>query len=130
MFQMSRYNTFENVLSDCYIAKKTGINSDDYGNMIPEYELYSSKPFHINIQQVNQSSDVQAFGEKVNRMKVALLKGEDKIEFLKNVKEFDLAYLDGANPDNEEVVGSNANYRVYSIKPQNVALLVYFEKLL
>ena len=41
-----------------------------------------------------------------------------------------LTYLDGATPNNEEVVGSNANYRVYSIKPQNVALLVYFEKII
>lgn len=127
---MSRYDTFENVLSDCFIANKKQIITDDYGNEIPEYELYSDKPFRLNIQQINQSSDVQTFGEKVNRMKVALLKGEDKINFLKNVKEFDLAYLDGATPDNEEVVGSNANYRVYSIKPQNVALLVYFEKII
>ena len=127
---MSRYDTFENVLSDCFIANKKQIITDDYGNEIPEYELYSDKPFRLNIQQINQSSDIQTFGEKVNRMKVALIQGDTKIEFLKNVKEFDLAYLDGATPDNEEVVGSNANYRVYSIKPQNVALLVYFEKLI
>ena len=126
---MNRYNTFENVLSDCYIAKKNKSTKDDYGNEIPNYKLYSDKPFRLNIQQINQSSDIQTFGEKVNRMKVALIKGEEK-EIFKNFNEFDLAYLDGATPNNEEVVGSNANYRVYSIKPQNVALLVYFEKII
>ena len=45
------------------------------------------------------------------------------------IKENDLAYLDGATPENEEIYGDNANYRVDSVRYQNKKVAIYFEKL-
>ena len=45
------------------------------------------------------------------------------------IKENDLAYLDGATPENEKNNGDNANYRVDSIRKQNRKIAIYFEKL-
>ena len=45
------------------------------------------------------------------------------------MKNYDLVYLYGASPENEEYNGQNANYRVITFIPQNTKILVYFEKL-
>lgn len=128
MFDVTNYDTFQNVTSPCYIAKYKGEVEDSYGNKTPIYDAPNEKPYEWNIQNASQSSETYAFGEKIINMKVALLKGIDRDEFINQFSEFDLAYLDGATPDGEEVIGDNANYRIYAIKPQNVALLIYFEK--
>lgn len=116
----------ENILnyrSKCYIAKKLPSTYDDYGNLIPNYD----KPveYYFNIQPVTSSSEMQAFGELIPRMKVAVISRklyEGKFD------EFDLAYLDGSSPDNEDVIGDNANYRIYSVQSQNAIIRVYFLK--
>ena len=45
------------------------------------------------------------------------------------INEKDKAYLYGINPDNEKVYGSKANYRIDTVRPQGVKLLVYFERI-
>ena len=60
-------------------------------------------------------------------MKVAVITNRKKYD--NKFKEFDLAYLDGATPEGETINGANANYRIYSVQPQNVVIRVFFIKL-
>ena len=113
-----------NYKTDCYIAKKLDVEYDEYGNQIEKYD--TPKPFSFNIQPVNSSSEIQAFGEKATSMRKALV---SKKIYLNEFKEFDKVYLDGATPENETINGANANYRIYAINPQNVALIIYMTKL-
>lgn len=124
MFEGAMFNTFTNVKSKCYIGSKLESTFDDSGNEIKNYD----KPikYSFNIQPVTLSSDIQAFGENANKMKVALITNRKKYEG--KFKEFDCAYLDGATPEGEKINGQNANYRIYSVQPQNVAIRVFFIK--
>ena len=130
MFEGSTYDTFRNVKSKCYIGSKLDSTFDDNGNEKPVYD----KPveYFFNIQPINSltasSSEIQSFGENINRMKVAVITNRAKYD--NKFKEFDCAYLDGATPDKELVNGQNANYRVYSVQPQNVAIRVFFIKII
>ena len=114
-----------NYKTDCYIAGKLDVEYDEYGNQI---EVYAKpEPFSFNIQPVNTTSERQAFGERSVSMKRALV---SKNEYFGKFKEFDKVYLDGATPDNELDYGDNANYRIYAINPQNVAMVIYFSKII
>lgn len=126
MFEGVQYNTFTNVKSKCYIGSKLDSTFNDYGDEIKQY----AKPekYYFNIQPVTLSSDIQAFGENANKMKVAVITNRAKYD--NKFKEFDCAYLDGATPEGEQVNGQNANYRIYSVQPQNVAIRVFFIKII
>lgn len=129
-FNFRTYNSFENVLSACYIAKRTGLETDKYGNSIPVYGQANAKPYMWNIQPVKVDSDINSFGEEIIDMRVAMLVGEEAKKYKNYFKEYDVAYLDGASPADEVVNGSNANYEIYAVRPQNVALLIYFKKII
>lgn len=124
MFEGAKFNTFTNVKSRCYIGSKLASTFDDSGNEIKNYD--KPKEYSFNIQPVTLSSDIQAFGENSNKMKVAVITNRKKYEG--KFKEFDCAYLDGATPEGEKINGQNANYRIYSVQPQNVAIRVFFIK--
>lgn len=124
MFEGASYDTFKNVKSVCYIGTKLDSTFDDYGNEITNYDI--PQKYLFNIQPVTLSSDIQTFGENSNKMKVAVITNRAKYD--NKFKEFDCAYLDGATPDGEVVNGEKANYRVYSVQPQNVAIRVFFLK--
>ena len=110
--------------SKCYIASKLSVEEDEYGNQIETYA--QPKAYMFNIQPVTAESEIQAFGELAPKMKRALI---SKRVYLNKFKEFDKVYLDGATPNGELAFGDNANYRIYSIQPQNVAMMVYFLKI-
>ena len=130
MFNFKKYDSFKNVLSDCYIARRDkDLSFDDYGNSIPQYEKPNSSPYKWNIQPLKIDSSTDSFGERKIKMKVAMLVGEEAQKYKNAFQEYDLAYLDGAKPDGEQVNGEKANYRIYAVRPQNVALLIYFEKI-
>lgn len=129
MFSTARYDTFKNVKSDCYIAKKLGVKEDDSGNEYPYYDKPNEEPYEWNIQPLEQSSENMAFGEDILRMKLAVITGEEKDKYINAFNEYDLAYLDGATPENESINGENANYRIFAVQSQNVALLIYFKKI-
>lgn len=125
---MFDFDFFENdttdYKTDCYIAKKLPVVEDEYGNQLEVYD--KPEPFSFNIQPVNSSSEIQAFGERHIKMRKALV---SKSEYLNKFNEFDKVYLDGATPNGETKNGANANYRIYAINPQNVAIIIYFIKL-
>lgn len=129
MFEGVKFNTFENVKSKCYIGSKLESEFDDNGNEIKKYD--TPEKYFFNIQPVTvagNSSEIQAFGENANRMKVAVITNRKKYEG--KFKEFDCAYLDGATPEGESINGQNANYRVHSVQTQNVVIRVFFIKII
>ena len=66
--------------------------------------------------------------KKVNSLKITDFNIKNE-RYLNDIKEKDLAYLDGASPEGEEVYGDNANYRVSSVRKQNKKIAIYFERL-
>ena len=123
-----RNHISKNWNKDLYIATKKGIKLDDYNNRIVEY----NEPFYfgkVNYQPMNWrdlQSYMSAFGETTKKVIGLLIDYNDDGKF----SEFDLAYLYGATPENEEVNGSNANYIVKSYKPQNTKIMVVFEEII
>lgn len=117
-------NTPTNWNKTLWLAKRTGTNLDDFGNEVSTYD--TPVKYEANYQTVNADSDIQMFGERATQIQKALF---DKDKFKGVFKEFDLVYLDGSNPTNEKVNGDNANYRVQSIREQNLKIMVYFERL-
>lgn len=112
--------------SICYIASKIDSTYDDYGNEIVRYD--EPKKYFFNIQPMTNSlsSQNQAYGEQIDRMKVAYI---PYAEYKGLFKEFDKAYLDDIEPSDESFYGDNANYRIYSINRQNAYLKVVFLKI-
>lgn len=108
---------------ECYIVSKIQIKKDEEGNEIVEYDKPSKYLF--NYQPVNSNAEIVEFGERANMMKKAVI----PISYKNKFKEFDLAYLDGANPQNEINNGDNANYRLLPPRNGNAVIIIYFEKI-
>lgn len=115
-----------------YIAKFDHDEEDEDGNVISVYSTpeYLGK---FNIQPLSASNSVayggielQEFGNRVNRIKKVYLEYD---EYYGRLHENDLAYLDNITPEGETVNGQNANYTVYSVRPQNRRIAVFFQKL-
>lgn len=106
-----------------YIASKIGEDENEYGNVVNVYQ----KPvkYEFNVQPVSSEVDLQEFGEKASMMQKAIIPRVYEELFHEN----DVAYLDGATPDNERENGMNANYRLYPPRIQNKVITIYFERL-
>lgn len=123
---MIRGNIFKNWNKTCYIArKKDDPEIDDYGNEINNY--YKPVMYRFNIQPAGGDFDLTLYGETVNKVYRAIV----PIKYKDEIKEGDIAYLDGVDPLQEEkgTYGSNGNYVVDSIRPQNIAMAIYFKKI-
>lgn len=108
-----------------YIASFIEDSLDDYGNTISTY----GRPEFVgkeNIQPLSGSTDIEEYGSKVSKMQKVLL---DYDKYLGKFKENDLAYIEDTTPENEEIYGDNANYRIDSVRNQNRKIAIYFEKL-
>ena len=129
---MKKFNpknsVFQNWNKDLYIATKSEITIDDYNNEIITY----NKPFYfgkVNYQPLTTKqleAFMRAYGETENNIVSCLIYSKDRNKF----KIYDLAYLYGANPKNEEVNGANANYKVRAFKEQNTRIMVIFEEII
>ena len=117
---------FQNCNKGCYIASLIKTEEDDNGNDIN----YFSKPksYKFNIQPASGDTDIDLYGEKVSKMYKTII---SLPEYNKKFKEGDRAYLEGIKPTNEVegTYGSGANYKIVSVRPQNTAILIYFEKI-
>lgn len=126
MYNINKTNIHQNWNKICYISSKLPSKIDDYGNEISQYEV--PVKYKFNYQPVTNSgelSTLESFGFTSQGLVKALL----DLNYLGKIKEFDLAYLYDAKPDNEKKNGENANYRVVKFIPQNTKILVYFESL-
>lgn len=125
---MSNWGLREETITDyksvCYIAKRLDPIEDEWGNLLPTYD--TPIKYYFDIQPVTNTSNASLFGELVNRLKVAVI---PKKEYMGVFNEYDLAYLDECEPIDESFNGEQANYRIYSVQPQNAIIKVYFLRL-
>ncbi len=118
-------NIFENWNKPCYIARVKEIKEDEEGNQIKV--CYEPEKYSFNIQNASGYLDVTEYGEEVSKMKKAII----LMDYNGKFKEGDIAYLDGVTPDGEteNTYGINGNYIIDSVRPQNLAIAIYFKKL-
>lgn len=122
---------FKNWSKVCYIRKRVttddgDVTIDGYGNEIQNYKV--PKRYVLNYQPVTNDADeaiLKPYGITLEGTVKALM----DIKYEGELEKYDLAYLYGANPENEEYDGQFANYRVITAIPQNMKILVYFERL-
>ena len=126
MYNINRNYVFKNLYQNIYISQKNGTKEDYNHNEIPTYDIPQLYK-RWNIQFVKAESEVLEFGENASKMKVATIPFTS--QYANKFTEFDLAYLDGVTPNGEAVNGQNANYRIYSVRPQNNIIKIYFLKL-
>lgn len=107
-----------------FIAKRKGVEVDDYGNTVTTYE--EPIELYANVQPVSGNTEIMAYGERIFHMYRAMLRMD---EWYGKFDEGDIAYLDGKTPEGETVHGEFANYRIVSVRNQNLRIAVYFEKL-
>lgn len=108
---------------DIYLASFLREETDDEDNPISIYD----KPISLecSLNSLNGDYDIAMYGDRVTKMCKTVL---DYEEWIDKIKEKDVVYLYGTTPDNEKVNGMDANYHVKSVLPQNLKILVYFEK--
>lgn len=122
-------NIFKNWKKVCYIRPRASINSvtiDEYGNEIQNYD--APKKYILNYQPVTSDADkanLKNYGVTMEGTVRALMDAK----YFGELNRYDLAYLYDANPTGEEYDGQYANYRVVTAIPQNMKILVYFERL-
>ena len=123
----TRNNIFQNWYKDMYVARKIGVEYDDYNNEIVTYDtpFYFGKVNYEPLTSKNLEAYIKEYGETSNTIISGIIDYIDKDKF----KEFDLVYLYGATPKEERVNGENANYIVKAFKPQNTKIMVLLEKL-
>lgn len=122
---------FRNWNKVCYIRKRitsddSGIIVDEYGNEIQQYD--EPVKYRFNYQPVTNDADeaiLKPYGVTLEGTVKALV----DIKYNGQLNKYDLVYLYGASPENETYNGENANYRVITSVPQNMKILVYFERL-
>lgn len=126
MYNLNRTHIFKYLYSNIYISKKLGTKEDENHNEVPYYEepVFYKK---WNIQYLESESEQLEFGENASKMRLAVIPRTPKYE--NKFTEFDLAYLDGVTPEGENIIGQNANYRIYAVRPQNSIIKIYFLKL-
>lgn len=107
-----------------YIASKLRVDVDEEGNEVNVYDdpVY----YEFNYQPVTSEADIQEFGENVEKVEKMVI----PISYLGSFKEFDVAYLDGATPEGEQVHGINANYRLRSPRVGNNVIVIYMDKII
>ena len=120
---MIRGNIFKNWNKTCHIATKIATGTDEYGHEINIYD--EPIKYSFNIQPAGGNLDLTLYGEKINKIYKAIV----PYSYKDKIKEGDIAYLNGATPKGETVDGENGNYVVDSIRPQNLAMAIYFEKI-
>lgn len=103
-----------------YVCSYVGL--DSRGNPI-----YSEpKEFKAVIAPVSGNHDILALGDRTFKMFRCLLPYESFMD----IKEKDKVYLhEGIKFKDEKPYGMSANYSVYSVRPQNLKTIVYFEKI-
>lgn len=117
---------FDNWNKKIYIGKLLKVEEDDYGNDIKYYG--EPKAYFFNIEPTKGATDIATYGEKINKVYKAVV---PYFKYKGKFHEGDIAYLDGATPEGEDenTYGKNGNYFIDSVRPQNLAIAIYFKKI-
>lgn len=105
-----------------FIAKRTGVARDNKGNQKPVYATPIA--YTMNVQPMTEATRIEMFGANAKKMYSALVRQLDL-----DISELDVVYLEGNTPENEEVIGANANYVVRRIASPNITTMYYFESI-
>ena len=97
-----------------WIAKKIGTEENDYGTEISIYD--KPQKYMMNVQPLSSEADIAEFGENVKQMQRAVIEYK---KYFGEFKEFDMAYLDGNIPDEEE--GTTVN--VSELEDKGISIL-------
>ena len=118
---------FKNWNKAMYIANKSDVDVDDYGNEIVIYDepFYFGKVNYQPLTTKQMEAFIKAYGETNNNIVSCLIDYTNKDK----MKQFDVAYLYGAKPENEAKYGDNANYLIRAFKPQNTKIMVILEEI-
>lgn len=95
---------------------------------------YTLRFHYLTIQPVSGYDAVVEFGENVSKMWYAIAQPYDY--WINEVKEGDRFYVDGIKPnipigntEPEDGWGHDANARIYSVRPQNLAVKLILQKI-
>lgn len=115
--------SMQNWSKTIYIASKIKTDIDDYANEIIVYD--APKKYEFNVQPISSEVDLREFGEKSSMIQKAII----PIKYKNIFKENDVAYLDDISPVGESSNGDRANYKLMPPRNQNMAIVIYFERL-
>ncbi|MFR7590218.1 MAG: hypothetical protein ACLUVC_02145 [Longibaculum sp.] len=107
-----------------YLASFLKEDTNEYGDPVNIYD--TPIQFESTLNSLNGSTDIAVYGDKICRMCKTLLDYDD---WINKIKEKDVVYLYGITPNGEENNGDNANYKVVAVLPQNLKIMVYFERI-
>lgn len=105
-----------------YVAKFLAQIQDDKLNPKKTYD--TPIPYLLNVQPLSEDDRIEMFGANAKKMFRAMILDIDV-----DINEFDVAYLEGATPDDETVNGFNSNYIVRRVQRSNAAVTIYFESI-
>lgn len=108
----------------CFIAKKIGVDVDDYGNEITIYD--EPEEFMFNYRAISSNAELVEFGEKAGITQRMVI----PISYKGMFNEFDVAYLYDANPCDETNNGDNANYVLLPPRNGNSVIIIYLQKII
>lgn len=107
-----------------YIASKIGTQLDDEGNEVSTYD--TPVEYSFNYRGVKSYAEMAEFGEKASITQRMVI----PISCDGMFKEFDVAYLYGATPDEENNNGDKANYVLLPPRVGNSVIIIYMQKIL
>ena len=125
MYYNPNSQKIHDIKSKIYIAKYLGTEQDE--NFYQKKVYAEPEMFYFNVRTTKDESEAREFGELSQSMQIAVI--TEKGKYLNKFNEFDLAYLDGADPTGELEHGDKANYRIYAVRNQNTIIRIYFLKL-
>lgn len=126
--RLANKSIFKNLDKKIYVANKVGVEYDDYNNEIVAYDT----PFYLgkfNYQHL-QGNDLQAYMSAYGETKNKLVRVFLDTKYKNKLKEFDVVYLYGVTPIEEEINGSKANYFVRTYVEQNTVMMAIFEEII
>lgn len=116
----------------CYIAKRTAIYQDDYGNDIETFDTPKKYSRFLLMPTSARGVDYQIYGELVNTMFTLYIpfkayKGQFHQGDRAYLVDEDLQDIDIALMDDEHC--QNANYKIVACQPQNLVIKILFQKI-
>lgn len=107
-----------------YIATQKEIDTNEYG--VDEVTYNRPIKYRFNYQPTTGQSEIMTYGDRVTKMYSMYI---NRRLYDGKFHEGDLAYIEGITPEGENYNGEKANYRISSVRPQNLVIAIYMERI-
>ena len=108
-------------VEDVYFAKKSSVTVTSGDQTV----VYSTPTIYkANVAVLGDDTRIEMFGANTKKMYRLLIRSTST-----GLKEYDVAYLEGASPTGETVSGSKSNCVVRRVSPGKVATVIYLESI-